>query len=327
MLVNPAKTITKATSNYVGDDEGLLVGSGQVIKRGSLVQLLADGTVGSASTSQTGIVIGSWDGTTPGSNLNIAEATANTSIVVTKFPTLLRHDGTLTNARVGDTVFLVDNNTVTKTANYHPVGTLTGFSGSLGCWIEFNISQNTVFQQPRWNDLQGSLTTASGLAALVNQGWRDTGHLLYFSRHDQDDLLCFQFQFPHTWNPGTEIRYHAHIAPTGTVTGNSYWTVKYTFANFGDVIPANAGWTTSPTTFQILGTEQYKHIVVPLLTVTPPAGSVESTLLLVNLVRAGTNVADTYSSSSGFGTAQANICLLYTDVHYQVQKTGTVTEF
>jgi hypothetical protein len=54
----------------------------------------------------------------------------------------------------------------------------------------------------------------------------------------------------------------------------------------------------------------------------PPAGIVESDLLLIYVFRQASNVLDTYDTAKVGGTAQANLGILSSDLHYQTQKAG-----
>lgn len=66
--------------------------------------------------------------------------------------------------------------------------------------------------------------------------------------------------------------------------------------------------------------------IAPIGTVLPPAGAVESMMLLVYLKRFATNGADTYKTAKAYGTAAANLGVLSVDVHTQAEKLGTTNE-
>ena len=67
---------------------------------------------------------------------------------------------------------------------------------------------------------------------------------------------------------------------------------------------------------------------MPIFSATPPSPDQSpSALLLVQLTRVGTNVADTYQGDNPDNTAANNLGILSLDVHYQVMQLGTTNEF
>lgn len=179
---------------------------------------------------------------------------------------------------------------------------------------------------PVWTDLQGSVTQGVGTTALTYEAYRDTGFKLYFMRRNQSDELNFVFQMPHEWSPTSEVRPHMHVVPMGDPVSAQVlsFVVKYAWSRVGSALPALSGWTTLTATKTVNPGDVYKELVVPLAHITPPAGAVESDILLMQVAR--DPVPDTYNTVKDHGTAAANLGILSVDVHYQKVKLGTARE-
>ena len=181
----------------------------------------------------------------------------------------------------------------------------------------------------RWDDVLGDVSQGNGAGALTYEAFRDTPYLMYFMRHDQDDSLHFRFQFPHRWKRGTDVKLHVHILPCADPASNQdiYFDGYYAWSTVdGTTVPANASWTGFNATEVVANGDIYKQKIVNLASITPPSGAKESAFLLVYLRRKGTSASDTYTTNKGGGTPAANVGLLGVDVHFQVNKIGTVTE-
>lgn len=179
-----------------------------------------------------------------------------------------------------------------------------------------------------WDDLQGTVSdgnVGAGNTALTLEQYRDTGFLMYFFRHDQNDILNIVYQMTHMWDPTTAVRPHAHVIPMGSVDGNLYFSYQYAWVPANDVLGAITSWTSGNVTIPILGADQYIHKIVSFGNISPPETAGPSSMLLFKMTRLGTNPLDTYTSNKSGGTAAANLGVLYLDLHYQKTKAGTLT--
>lgn len=177
----------------------------------------------------------------------------------------------------------------------------------------------------RWKDQLGNVAIAKQ-SSMIDENYRDTGHIMLFFRHNTSGTLQFTTQINHDWDVGTEIRVHIHVIPMANGSGNVYFTYKYTCAGHGALFPANASWGSGNVTAPILAADQYKHKIISLFSYTP-VNPTNSSILLLQITRDISNPADTYETNKDHGTIQANLAALYTDIHYQVIKAGSVTEF
>lgn len=248
-----------------------------------------------------------------GTFLNVADLTELGNYDVTTIA-----DGSVAYVRDHDDLY-----TLTKTGGpYTPdaLGVIAGNGG--GYWI--------AQMQGRWGDLRGSAAQGKASAALTLEAYRDTAFQMYFFRHDQDDTLDFEFQMPHRWRKDTAVRPHLHVVPmvAPAADENCYFTGYYTWAPFSfSPIPLLAGWTTFTATLTVTPTDAFRHMIVTLGTFNPPANPTESTMLLIHVVRAGTNLLDTYDTNKVGGTVAANLGLLSADVHYRKEHFGSITEY
>jgi hypothetical protein len=140
-----------------------------------------------------------------------------------------------------------------------------------------------------------------------------------------------RFQLPHTWRYGTEVVPHMHILPLANPVSpqNVYFDGYYAWTEAddpGNPVPALSGWTRFTQHFTIDPGNIHVQRYVDFGPIAPPAWAKESAILLIYIRRSGTSPADTYTTSKVGGTATANLGLLYVDVHYRVNKIGSLPE-
>lgn len=180
-----------------------------------------------------------------------------------------------------------------------------------------------------WDDLQGSVSEGNAVSALTSEDFRDTSFRMLFMRHDQDDSLHFSYQLPHSWQPGSTVNPHLHVVPMADPPSvlNVRFAGEYVWVNVTGTIPAAASWTPFTADFSVSPGDAFKHKVAGLGSITPTAGVMESSVLLMRVYRNGTGLQDTYTTSKVGGTAAANLGVLSADVHIEKEKPGTATEY
>ncbi len=178
-----------------------------------------------------------------------------------------------------------------------------------------------------WDDLQGPIAEGTGGAALTYEVYRDTSWKLAHWRYDQADELHLTYQFPHSWVRDSLAHSHIHLIPMVSPATPQVFAVtgQYVWAQHGAVVPASASWTAFSSTLTIGTSDGFTPRVIPLATITPPAGSLESDLLLLFVKRDLAH--DTYNTAKATGTSFANVGLLSIDVHIRKQKLGTDVEY
>ncbi len=203
--------------------------------------------------------------------------------------------------------------------------TILETSTEVGRWISnATISPYSTLQ---WDDVQGSIEDGRGGAALTHEVFRDTKLKMYFWRYNQNDELFFSYQLPHRWCVGTQVRPHIHVIPMANGAGNVVVDGHFFWSAIGAGIPALASWTTFKIITPLVALDQYEHSLLDLGLITPPAGALESSVLLIYMRRPGlADVDDTYQTTKDHGVGAANLGLLSADLHYQAEKAGTEIE-
>jgi hypothetical protein len=169
-------------------------------------------------------------------------------------------------------------------------------------------------------DIRGSIATSTD---MVEEAFRDTPFALAFVRHDRESQFSLSTQMSHAWEPTTSVLPHLHILPMANGSGNVLFTIRSAWAHLGYSIPALSGWTSETVTVGLVPGDQYSTKLVAFSAISPPPATTTSAVLLWHITRNGTNVLDTYTTSKDHGTAQANIGILYADLHYLITRPGT----
>lgn len=177
----------------------------------------------------------------------------------------------------------------------------------------------------RWGDALGDIQV-TGRTGFTEEAYRDTGHLVQFTKHNLDSTIQGKLQLDHDWELDTEIRLHLHLLPMANGAGDTYWTFSHFLCPIGVALPAIASWTTSTIIVPLIAADQYIHRARTLFVVTPSGGT-PSSIWHFNLARESTNILDTYSTNKDHGTAQANLGVTYVDAHYRKASPGTGTEW
>jgi hypothetical protein len=177
-----------------------------------------------------------------------------------------------------------------------------------------------------WDDM--TFAVVSGQTPntdLTTEAYRDTGHMLAFVRHDQNNSMHVVLEMSHHWAQ-TDVLLHLHVIPMAAGSGNVIYGGRYFFGSITDVTPAASGWTTIAKTDPLVSGDQYKGRMVSLATCAPPAAVSHSSILSAHIYRDGLSLSDTYTTSKDHGTAAANLAIVAVDVHYQRLLAGSVEE-
>lgn len=202
---------------------------------------------------------------------------------------------------------------------------ISGMHSGLGSVADFGIEFND-----QWEDLQGPVVQANqGTSLLTKEQYRDTPMLAWFMQHNQNDAVYYTYQLRHAWKLHSSVSLHCHVTPMstwvpGVASKNVYWEISYFWSTTGLEIPVATSWTTVNVTSVIYPTDQFKNKIYNLVTISPPATAKESSLILVKITRLGSSINDTYTDDKVGGTGAANLAVWDFDVHYQLDKPGTI---
>jgi hypothetical protein len=188
----------------------------------------------------------------------------------------------------------------------------------------------SVSYRGQWEDLQGAVAVAGGVAAVTNEVYGDTDFPDVFMRHDQNDLLYWKLQTSHTWDITTAIKFHLHIIPMANPAAAQVIRFDGSYAWFqrGKRTPLFTAWTPFAVSHTVNPGDLEVPAIVNLFSATPPEDIGPSDFLRIRVRRPGAaDAADTYTTSKGSGTAAANVCIDSADAHYQRNAPGTVPEY
>lgn len=175
------------------------------------------------------------------------------------------------------------------------------------------------FDWRRWDDLRFPANGLNPAGSPAPAGVDTATGCLVFAGN-QDNVVGGIAQMPHAWAVGTTIRPHIHLRfPTSNAGKNTRWQFFYDVAAVDGTFTNASGTYSSLTAVTIANPASVnKHAIVGLgdLTMT---GFHESAVILWQVHRlAASDVLDDDTSD----------CLLMEfDIHYQIEKTGTVAEY
>lgn len=290
---------------------GTILASGS-IRPGAMIQIQDDGSAREASSISFTDVWGFYDG--PGvSSGGFIDATRDAAWV--------RCSG---DAKMGDVVFVAGPFDVQTTNNGIAAGMVVGKLNG-GVFVkpldESKLTRSFVL----YNDILGDVSNASGVSALTNEALISGSPVtIPWFRHDQDDTITFVFQLPHSVKPNSDLHFHLHAIPMGSVGGNVLFRWKYAVVPIDSSIPAYASWTTADVVWPITAAMKQKNTLLNGFVISG-VNFCESSIVIVEISRLGSDVRDTYTSNKNYATLQANLGILYGDMHYVSNKQGTAT--
>ena len=170
-----------------------------------------------------------------------------------------------------------------------------------------------------YDDMQGITSSVTGGSALGTLALRDTGITIPSFQDGANDVLNVIIQFSHRKkllaNCGS---FHLHCyLPNAPANGQTViFLYAYAWQNHDSVIPAIGSWTTGQKTYTFTNEVQHQLLIIPIIdTIAYPANEDASSILMIKCIRNATGVgSDTYPGDLG---------LIYSDVHYPIDKWGT----
>ncbi len=182
-----------------------------------------------------------------------------------------------------------------------------------------------------WDDAPYNASVSQLTNDIFPRAGGTTGFRLPFFRHDQNQGLSAVLQLPHRWQPQTIVRPHAHVVPAAPILVPRVVILsgRWAFAGGKYAIEA-AAWERFEVELRLDRGAEYLIQIIDFSRgegVKPPEGLLESDVFLLELMRNGTDLRDTYTDSKPEGVAAANLGLLALDVHYQACKAGTAPDF
>jgi hypothetical protein len=170
----------------------------------------------------------------------------------------------------------------------------------------------------RWEDLRFPAQGINPPGAVTDPAVDAATGLLSFSG-TLNNAIAGVAQMPHAWTPGSLVRPHLHLRFPTSAAANTRWAFQYDIANVtGDFTNASGTYTTLATITVANPQNVNKHVVASFgdLAMT---GFRESAVILWRIAR--------LAATDGLDN-DTNACLLIEfDIHYQVEKWGSVPEY
>lgn len=166
----------------------------------------------------------------------------------------------------------------------------------------------------RWDDmLMSGLAFEKGTVApdLIAFG-ADAEAKVYGFAPDRTEFMYSIIQFAHRMKAGSEVRPHVHWTPTDAGAGGVVWALRYAWASIGEAF----SFTTITADPDAAGGTAWEHQVAALPAI--ETGKAESSIMVLVLLRDHDVEGDDYNADAAF---------LHFDIHYQVEKMGTVNEY
>lgn len=124
---------------------------------------------------------------------------------------------------------------------------------------------------------------------------------------------------PHSWLAGSDVKPHVHLIAPTTGSGASRWKFEYNIANNNSAFQLNHGSYTTLNTITVPNPNNAKALLLPEgFGLIPMTGFRESCCILWRITRlAGSDALDNDTT---------DWVLAEFDIHFQIEKLGTITE-
>lgn len=175
------------------------------------------------------------------------------------------------------------------------------------------------FDWPRWDDLRFPANGINPAGAPAPAGVDTATGCLVFSGA-KDNVIGGVAQMPHAWAVGTTVRPHIHLRfPTSNAGKNTRWQFFYDVASVNGTFTNVSGTYSSLTAVTVANPASVnKHVIAALGDLTM-AGTKESAIILWQVWR--------LALSDGLDDDTNDCLLMEFDIHFQVEKTGTTSEY
>jgi hypothetical protein len=184
--------------------------------------------------------------------------------------------------------------------------------------IETELLSVASTNNPMWDDMRINLNrgTTGGDPPTMSTFRPNTQAYRFIS--DATNSLFFDVQIPHSWKEGSTLRPHLHWSPgNSTNTGSVLWGLDYTWANAEDdpdsVFPVSTNVTVADPAHGVA----FGHQIASFGNIVG-TGKYASSVLMCRVYRDGNNGSDTFTG---------NAFALSLDFHYQIDKSGSLTEY
>lgn len=197
----------------------------------------------------------------------------------------------------------------------------TDLVGASDLDIDCGTARTTRLVIPVWDDLVITAESfrLAGASPATAQAYR-SGYVLAFT-NVADRYCYFNFQLPHTYVEGTDVKFHIHwtipVSGAGAGAENVKWDFTYSASSPNALYPET--WpaaSTATVTIDVQNDAVNEHLVDTIVTISG-AGFTISEVLICSLMR-DTTVANNYGNPA---------YLVSADLHIQVDTSGSRQEW
>jgi len=181
--------------------------------------------------------------------------------------------------------------------------------------------ENSRLPIERWDDLRFPASVASRPSSNPANDFEltiDSVNFQVLQFEDEGvnvDRCFFIAQLPHSWKYGSIIKPHIHWVSEDTTSGNVAWKLFWTKASIGTPFTTSS----SSTIFAAKNTSNTYHHLISGFDDIDMSGHGLSTIILFQLQRLSTDAGDTLTNKDAY--------LLEFDIHYQVDKFGSIQTY
>jgi hypothetical protein len=194
---------------------------------------------------------------------------------------------------------------------------VAGNSGMFSPWWQRWLLSLMDYHLIRWTDLRFPASGLNPPGAASDPTRSTTTGLLEFSG-TADNIIAGVAQMPHEWMRESTVSPHIHLRFPTSAAANTRWQFEYDIANVnGNFTNLSGAYTTLPVITIANPQNVYKHVIDEWDDI-PMIGYTESCAILWKITR--------LAASDGLDTDTNDCELLEFDIHYQSNKTGTVSE-
>ncbi len=213
---------------------------------------------------------------------------------------------------INEDLDVADDLTVTGTINTPGDAIIkTDGTSARDLTITTGAQKTILLSTPVYDDMQISMANVKTPASSAPTWTPYKGSEVPAFSKTATNVLYFSAQMPHSYDEGTNIEFHIHVAYPDNGAGNSVWYMTYSWANIDGAFPAasNSGnvIVASPATADY-------HDDPSIVASINGAGKTISSVLLCSISRLGGDGSDDYDNV---------IYLVSGDFHYQKDTIGS----
>lgn len=167
---------------------------------------------------------------------------------------------------------------------------------------------------PSWDDLRAP-ASAIPLRGQSGDPGTDTDGTLLFDNTSVEQIAVI-YQMPHSWDHGSDCRFHIHWAKTTDAAGDVEWEMRYRLFNNNATVPDWSAWAAATSRSKTIAADQ--SVLIDAWEMLDMTGLIGSSMVSIQLRRNPAASDDTYAADARLWEA---------DIHYQAYGIGSELEY